>query len=131
MKRVRRFLGKLLLTSGVAAAAAPIHEGQAFAIALQKMPPLDATRALATAATDATPKVRLAVAEALAWPFTVVGDALALEHLAADDDPDVRIAAARAAHARLATGGLAVLERLSRDADPRVREAAIVSLRGG
>jgi hypothetical protein len=75
--------------------------------------------------------VRLAVAEALAWPFTVVGDALALEHLAADDDPSVRIAAARAAHARIATGGLAVLERLSRDADPQVREAAIVGLRGG
>src|SRR5437764_12972276 len=95
------------------------------------MRPMDATRALATAATDAAPGVRRAVAEALAWPFTVVGDALALEHLAADDDPEVRIAAARAAHARLATGGLAVLERLSRGGDPRIRDAAIVRLRGG
>lgn len=136
MRTLRRFLGKLVLTGGVAAAtpvaadAAVPRDGHALAITLQKMAPLDATRTLATAAVDPIAEVRRAAAEALTWSFPVVGDALVLDHLARDPDPAVRLAAARAAHARRATGGLEVLDRLSRDADPSVREAAILGLHG-
>jgi hypothetical protein len=131
----RRLLGKLIFTTAAAvpanaANAAPPGDGHALAIRLQQAHPLDATRIAATDATDATVEVRRALADALTWSFPLVGDALIIDHLAGDPDPEVRLAAARAAHARRATGGLAILERLTHDADASVREAAILGLHG-
>ena len=45
-------------------------------------------------------EARYAIAEALALPFPLVGDDFVLDHLAADGDPRVREAAARARAAR-------------------------------
>lgn len=70
---------------------------------------------------------RAAIAQALRWPFAVMGAASAVELLSSDDDAEVRAAAAEAAKLRLKdTPGLcgAILKRLSEDPDPTVRRAA-------
>jgi hypothetical protein len=133
-RSLRRLLGKLIFTTAAAvpanAANAAETDGHALAIRLQHAHPLDATRIAATDATATTPETRRAIADALTWSFPLVGDALIIDHLAGDPDPEVRLAAARAAHARRATGGLAILERLTHDSDAAVREAAILGLHG-
>src|SRR5262245_31645367 len=121
----RRLLSRLLFTTAAsvpanAANAAPA-DGHALAIRLQHSHPLDATRIAATDATATEAEVRRTIADALTWPFPLVGDALILDHLARDPDPEVRLAAARAAHARRDSGGMAVLQALTHDPDPAVR----------
>jgi len=107
------------------------HSGHAFAILLERMHPLSATRAAATAAMSPRPEMRIAVGEALTWAFTLVGDDVVIDHLSRDPIPEVRFAAARAAHARRASGGdPGVLERLVEDPDPAVRQAAVLALHG-
>ena len=56
--------------------------------------------------------------------FPLVGDALVIDHLSRDADPQVRAASARAAWARRPGGDPGVLARLSADPDPEVREVA-------
>ncbi len=81
-------------------------------------------------ASSPEPACRCAIAQALSTPLHAVGVASAIEALAGDSDPDVRAAAAIAAHAHAedAPGVCSeVLRRLAHDPDPRVRLAA----RGG
>jgi hypothetical protein len=107
--------------------------GRSLALALGEIRPLAATHLAATWALSADPVRRLSLAYALEWTDTgkpLVGAALVIEHLAADPDPSIRSAAARAAWARRTTGGDAgVLARLSADPDPDVRAIALRALR--
>jgi hypothetical protein len=89
---------------GTAAAPASREDmavaGHRLAVQLAGMNPFDATRAATAAAlSDSTP-TRLALAEALASPFRLVGAGFVLEYLAHDADREVRIAAWRAAAVR-------------------------------
>lgn len=71
--------------------------------------------------------LRTAIATALGTPFPAVGAASAVEALAADDDPEVRAAAAHAARTRLTEAPTLcrqVLHHLAEDPDPAVRRAA-------
>jgi hypothetical protein len=99
--------------------------GRSLALALGELRPLTATHLAATWSLSSDPLRRLAVAHALEWAFPLVGDAIVIDHLSRDGDPEVRAAAARAAWARRSTGGdLGVLARLSHDPDPMVRAVA-------
>jgi hypothetical protein len=95
--------------------------GRSLALALTGMRPLSATHVVATWSLSDDPVRRHAVACALEWPFPVVGDAVAIEHLASDPDPSIRAAVARAAWMRSHTQ---VLDRLTADADGYVRDIA-------
>ncbi|HEX3766487.1 MAG TPA: hypothetical protein VHW23_47665 [Kofleriaceae bacterium] len=98
--------------------------GRSLALALGELRPLTATHLAATWSLSDDPLRRLAVAHALAWTFPLVGDALVIDHLSRDADPEVRAASARAAWARRPGGDPGVLARLSIDPDPQVREVA-------
>jgi len=98
--------------------------GRSLALALGELRPLTATHLAATWSLSDDPLRRLAVAHALAWTFPLVGDALVIDHLSRDADPEVRAASARAAWARRPGGDPGVLARLSVDPDPQVREVA-------
>ena len=99
--------------------------GRSLALALAEMRPLSATYLAASWSLSGDPLRRRAVAHALEWTFSLVGDALVIDHLSRDDDPDVRAAVARAAWTRRHTGGdPGVLARLSHDPDPAVRAVA-------
>jgi hypothetical protein len=105
--------------------------GRRLAMALGRLPPLSATHLAATWSLSEEPVRRLAVAHALEWTFSLVGDALVIDHLSRDDDPVIRAASARAAWARRLSGGdPGVLARLSQDPDPEVRAVA-ASARSG
>lgn len=98
--------------------------GRSLALALGELRPLTATYLAATWSLSDDPLRRLAVAHALAWTFPLVGDALVIDHLSRDADPEIRAASARAAWARPPGGDPEVLARLSLDPDPQVREVA-------
>lgn len=99
--------------------------GRSLARALTQLRPLSATHLAATWCLSDDALRRLAVANALSWTFSLVGDALVIDHLSRDADPAVRAASARAAWARRVTGGdPGVLARLSQDPDPEVRAVA-------
>ena len=99
--------------------------GRGLALALGDMRQLSATHLVATWSLSSDAVRRLAVAHALEWTFPLVGDALVIDHLSRDRDPEIRAAAARAAWSRRGTGGdLGVLARLALDADPTVRAVA-------
>jgi hypothetical protein len=99
--------------------------GRGLALALGDMRPLSATHLVATWSLSGDALRRLAVAHALEWTFPLVGDAVAIDHLSRDDQPEIRAAAARAAWSRRGSGGdLGVLARLALDADPAVRAVA-------
>ncbi len=98
--------------------------GRSLALALGELRPLTATHLAATWSLSNDPLRRLAVAHALEWTFPLVGDALVIDHLSRDADPQVRAASARAAWARRPGGDPEVLARLSLDPDPQVREVA-------
>ena len=98
--------------------------GRSLALALGELRPLTATHLAATWSLSGDPLRRLAVAHALEWTFPLVGDALVIDHLSRDVDPQVRAASARAAWARRPGGDPGVLARLSLDPDPEVREVA-------
>jgi len=109
----------------------PIAGGHALAVLMEHMHPLDAMRTAATAALSTRPEVRCALGEALTWVFPLAGDSVVIDHLASDPEVAVRFAAARAAHARRASGGDdGVLDRLQSDPDPTVAQAAILALHG-
>ena len=95
--------------------------GRSLALALAEMRPLAATHVVATWSLSDDPVRRHAVACALEWTFPLVGDALAMEHLATDPSPDIRAATARAAWMR---GTNHVLDRLVGDPDAVVRDIA-------
>jgi hypothetical protein len=95
--------------------------GRGLALALAEMRPLSATHVVATWSLSEDAVRRHAVACALEWTFPLVGDSLALEHLATDPNPDIRAATARAAWMRRTTH---VLDRLVGDPDPEVRDIA-------
>lgn len=104
--------------------------GRSLALAIDHMRPLDATHVVATWALAPDPVRRLAVAHALAWPFPLVGDDVAIDHLSRDPDPSIRTAAARAAWMRRSRGAdEGVIDRLAVDPDPTVRMVA-ASARG-
>lgn len=145
----RLVLGSLGLAAPAAASAAEVEAsldardrdvavtldaaagGHGLAILLERMPPLDATRTAATAALSPRVEDRRAIGDALTWFFPLVGDSVVIDHLSRDPVPEVRFAAARAAHARRTTGGDdGVLARLVDDPDPAVRDAAILALFG-
>jgi hypothetical protein len=110
----------------LAADTAAVTLGRHLALALAEVQPLEATRLAATWSLSRDAIRRRAVAEALEWPFALVGDAVMLDHLSRDHDPAIRAASARAAWARRGRGGDAgVLARLVDDPDPEVRAIAI------
>jgi hypothetical protein len=74
--------------------------GHRLAVLLEGMNPFDATCAATAAALSDSTSTRLALAEALASPFRLVGAGFVLEHLAHDADREVRVAAWRAAAVR-------------------------------
>ena len=99
--------------------------GRSLALALGDMRPIAATHLVATWTLSNDAVRRLAVAHAMEWTFPLVGDAVVIDHLSRDGDPQIRAAAARAAWSRRGTGGdLGVLARLALDADPTVRAVA-------
>jgi hypothetical protein len=103
----------------------------ALAILLDHMRPIDATRAAATAALSPRVDVRAAIGEALTWVFPLLGDTVVIDHLSRDTEATVRLAAARAAHARRThLDDPALLERLSLDPEASVRDAARLALLG-
>ncbi len=103
----------------------------ALAILFDHMRPIDATRAAATAALSPRVEVRAALGEALTWCFPLLGDSVVIDHLSRDPETRVRLAAARAAHARRTViADPALLERLCADPEPSVRDAARLALLG-
>jgi hypothetical protein len=107
--------------------------GRGLAQALAEMRPLWATHLAATWSLSPDPLRRLAMAHALEWshPLALVGDALVLDHLSHDGDPQIRAAVARAAWARRQSGAdEEVLARLSHDPDPTVRAVAMAARSG-
>jgi hypothetical protein len=99
--------------------------GRTLALALAELRPLTATHLAATWSLSPDPLRRLAIAHALEWSYPLVGDALVLDHLSRDGDPEIRAAVARAAWVRRHSGADAdVLARLSQDPDPMVRAVA-------
>lgn len=114
----------------VAPPEAALALGRSLALAIDHMRPLDATHVVSTWALATDPVRRLAVAHALAWPFPLVGDDVAIDHLSRDPDPAIRTAAARAAWMRRSRGAdEGVIDRLTVDPDPAVRAVA-ASARG-
>ncbi len=107
-------------------ADAALALGRGLALALHAMRPLSATHLVTSWALADEPMRRLAVAHALEWIFPVLGDGVAIDHLAHDADPAIRLAAARAAWARRTMGGdMGVLARLVEDPDLDVRAVAM------
>lgn len=99
--------------------------GRGLAGALSEVTPLSATHLATTWALSEDPVRRMAIARALEWQFPLFGDAIIIEHLAADPDAEVRAAIVRAAWTRRAAGGdRGVLAKLADDADPEVRAIA-------
>jgi hypothetical protein len=99
--------------------------GRGLAPALARMRPMAATHLAAAWALSVDPVRRLAIANALEWPFRLVGHSIVIDHLARDPDPAIRAAVARAARSRWAGGGdPGVLARLAEDPDPEVRAVA-------
>jgi hypothetical protein len=115
IKKVRRLLSKFA-------------GGCALAGALSALAPLEATHAACELALSSERRARLAIASALEHRFRLVGDDVVIEHLAADDDPEIRRAAARAAWIRRTDGvDPTVLARLVHDPDPMVRDIAALA----
>jgi hypothetical protein len=78
----------------------PVVAAQRLRALLEHMDPFDATRTATAAAISPNVDVRRALADALAWPFRLVGETFVLEQLMEDPDFDVRIAARAAARIR-------------------------------
>jgi hypothetical protein len=98
------------------------------ATALDWMTSFERTELVADWSTSQSGDLRLAIARVLAHSSSVVGSLSAIEHLASDPDPGVRMAIARAAGARAAEAPVrldAVLARLSGDRDGGVRQIAL------
>ena len=81
----------------------PVVAAQKLRALLEYMDPFDATRVATTAALSPSVDVRRALADALMWPFRLVGETFVLEQLMQDADYDVRIAARAAARVRYST----------------------------
>ncbi len=99
--------------------------------ALLWMSGLERTEVIASWTTSAAPGARLAIARALAGAPSSVGLLSAIEVLAADDQPEVRMAAADAAWERRHEDPrrmTAVLRQLLDDPDDGVREHAQLAL---
>jgi HEAT repeat protein len=92
---------------------------------------LERTEVIAGWATSRSPLARLAIARALGSASPAVGAHSAIELLARDAEPDVRLAAAEAAWLRRIEDPermTAVLRRLLDDPDPAVRARAELAL---
>ncbi|HUJ62644.1 MAG TPA: hypothetical protein VLX92_29280 [Kofleriaceae bacterium] len=99
--------------------------GRGLACALGEMKPIAATYLATSWALSEDALHRAAVASALEWAFPLSADGAVIEHLSHDTDPRIRIACARAAWVRRASGGdHGVLARLVDDPDPDVRAVA-------
>ena len=99
--------------------------GRGLALALSNLRPLEATQLAATWSLSSDPMRRLSLGLALGWTFRLVGDAVIIDHLSRDPDPEIRAAAAHAAWLRRTTGGDdGALARLADDPDPWVRAVA-------
>lgn len=98
--------------------------GRQLAFALCEQQPLEATHLATTWALSEDPLRRIAIAQALEFPFRLVGDDVILEHLARDPDAKIRGVVARAAWVRRPTLGTGIVDRLSADPDAEVRGIA-------
>ena len=98
---------------------------------LAAMSDLERARLVNRWATAGSPRLRLAMARALRYAPHTAGCVTAIEHLAADRDPTVRVAIAEAAWLRRRenpTRLIQVLHRLADDGHPFVREVARLAL---
>jgi hypothetical protein len=120
-------LAALLAGGGGAARAADVD----LPVALEEVSEMDRVGLIATWAVSSAPRARLAIARALRHAAPAVGSISAIEHLARDRDPLVRVAIAEAAWLRRHEDParlIAVLHRLADDPEPFVREVAHLAL---
>lgn len=98
---------------------------------LMAMSEIDRVGLIAGWAVSPSPRVRLAIARALRHTPPCCGSLTAIEHLAGDPDPLVRVAIAEAAWLRRREDParlIGVLHRLADDAEPFVRDVAQLAL---
>ena len=101
------------------------------AVSLERMAPLPATHTACGWALSSDPAQRATIARALEWTFRLFGDAVIIDHLSRDPEPEVRAAVARAAWVRQPIGvGDDVLALLAADPSPEVRDVALLAARG-
>lgn len=106
---------------------------------LERLDCFERTALVASWAAGSSPRLRLAIARALRFARPTVADHAAMEHLAGDPDPLVRLAIAQAAWLRRGEAPArftAILRRLAGDPDLTVRTmaelmAAMPRRRGG
>jgi hypothetical protein len=99
--------------------------------AIEWMSRVERTELISSWASSPDPAVRLAIARALRYTVPALGSHTAIEHLARDRDPQVRLVIAEAAWLRRREARdrlIAVLAGLADDADPMVREVARLAL---
>lgn len=99
--------------------------------AIEWMSRMERTELISSWSTSSDPAVRLAIARALRYTAPALGSHSAIEHLARDRDPQVRLVIAEAAWLRRREAPdrlIAVLAALADDTDPMVREVARLAL---
>jgi hypothetical protein len=102
--------------------------GRALQVVLEHAAPVDRIELVSTWATHEDPHRRAAIAHALGAPLPLFITDLAIEALANDDEPEVRVAALAAAaahfHEAPATYAAIAQAHVIKDSDERVRHAA-------
>ncbi|HLU67794.1 MAG TPA: hypothetical protein VKZ63_16030 [Kofleriaceae bacterium] len=99
--------------------------------ALDWLPPIEQVELVAGWSSSPSPHLRLAIARALRLARPITGSISAIELLAGDRDPDVRVAIAQAAWLRRKEAParlIAILHRLAGDPHRHVREVARLAL---
>ena len=130
-RRLRRFLAPAALATLLAGGGSAARAADDLPVTLEAVSELDRVGIIAGWAVSSSPRARLAIARALRHVPPTVGATTAIEHLARDPDPEVRVAIAEAAWLRRREDParlIAVLHRLTDDPEPFVREVAHLAL---
>ena len=130
-RRMRRFLAPAALATLLAGSGSAARAADNLPVTLESVSEMDRVGIIAGWAVSSSPRARLAIARALRHVMPTVGAITAIEHLARDVDPQVRVAVAEAAWLRRREDParlIAVLHRLSDDPEPFVREVAHLAL---
>lgn len=127
----RRFLAPAALAALLAGGGGAAQAADALPATLEVIGEIERVNIIAGWAVSSSPRARLAIARALRHAPPAVGSITAIEHLARDRDPLVRVAIAEAAWLRRREDParlIAVLHTLSEDPQPFVREVAHLAL---